>query len=241
MGERLKTWPWERERSVLDSWCCHLTSWGPVGNSLKLISEPPNSSDNNSASFLGLLWALNEVFGMDSLCTWYAAKTCKRCKLLSLLLLLDAWERGLCCCQSGWWWSILEMFRSPAPLTPVTLILYLLLIQQCPIPLWNLLSLFQPMFIQWLKQLHSSSCVHVTSLYWGPTVSRSVGNTVGTEPSSCFQADCSLVVFYTVSLTAILNFVVSTKALFSPQYCEFFEGENLVLLFLPPLKCLAWP
>ena len=30
---------------------CHAT-----GNSLKLISEPPNSSDNNSASFVGLLW-----------------------------------------------------------------------------------------------------------------------------------------------------------------------------------------
>lgn len=227
------------ERSVLCSWCYHLTSWGPVDNSLKLISEPPDSSSNNSASFLGLLWTLNEVFGMDSLCTWYAAKTCKRYKLLSLLFLLNAWERGLCWCQSGWWWSILEMFRSPAPLTPVTQILYLLHIQQCPIPLGNLLSLFRPVFIQWLKQLYSSSCVHVTSLYWGPTVSRSVGNTVGTEPSSCFQADYSLVVFYTVSLTAILNPVVSMKALFSPQYCEFFEGENLVLLFFVSTEVLS--
>ena len=26
-----------------------------MGNSLKLISEPPNSSDNNRASFVGLL------------------------------------------------------------------------------------------------------------------------------------------------------------------------------------------
>lgn len=68
---------------------------------------------------------------------------------------------------------------------------------------------------------------------------RSVGNTVGTEPSSCFQADCSLVVFYTVSLTAILNPVVSMKALFSPQYCEFFEGENLVLLFFVSTEVLS--
>ena len=44
----------------------------------------------------------------------------------------------------------------------------------------------------------------------------------------------------TVSLTSIIISVVYMKVpFFPPQYRKFFNGKNLVLLFLSPLKCFA--